>query len=162
MALGVDLISDFKYTIYPDGFVLYSLYLTDSISNYEGWITEEEYIELLDLIWNYNFFNYKNYYFGPDDSIFFDPTYYTMVNISSQATYKFFAGLTAPVVAEELWDAIFDKVKNLDYVPYDPNKPFKESGWLGLSWRTWAGLFGGTAAVGVLSVVGYIVRRARR
>jgi hypothetical protein len=151
--------NEFKYSIYPDGLVLYSIYLADEIVTYEGWITVAKYEELLDLMWSYNFIYFKNFYLGPDDDIFFDTSYYTMVALGNESYYKFFMGPTAPVVTGELWDAIYAEVLILDYVTRDPVRPFGKSGWLGLSWRAWGSIFGVT---GALMVIGLVAQRFRK
>ncbi len=155
----IDFPNDFKYTIYPDGLVLYSLYLTDETVTYEGWIKDEKYIELLDLIWSYGFFYFKDYYFGPDDNLLLDTNYYTMVTIGNESYYKFFTGLTTPVVAGELWDLIASEVADLNYIPRTGIRLFGRSGFWGLTWGWWFGIFGGTAVLGVAAFIGSRFRR---
>ena len=152
--------SDFKYTIYPDGLVMYSIYTSEGIINYEGWIKEEKYQQILDTIYSYNFFNFKEIYFGPNDNVYFDPTYYTMVRTNSYSYYKFSMGLTAPIVTGELWDAIASEVSDLNYILWDNIRLFGRSGFWGLRWRTWFAILGGTT-IGLV-VIAYFTRRFRR
>ncbi len=144
--------NDVKYTIYPDGLVLYTIFLTDEVTVYEGWITEEKYADLLDLIWSYNFINFKTYYYGPVDNLLFITNYYTAVKLGSETHYKFFAGQTAPIVAGELWDLIFDEVKNLDYTPRRGIRLFGVSGFWGLTWRSWFSILGGVSGFVILGL----------
>ena len=148
--------NDVKYTIYPDGLVLYSIFLTDEVAVYEGWITEEKYAEILDLIWSYNFINFKTYYYGPIDNLLFITNYYTAVQLGTETYYKFFAGQTAPVVAGELWAQIFNEVKGLDYIRRQGIRLFGVSGFWGLTWRSWFLIFGGSIG---LVFVGFFVSR---
>ena len=136
--------NDVKYTIYPDGLVLYSIFLSDEIVVYEGWITEEKYKQILDLIWSYDFVNFKTYYYGPVDNLLFITNYYTAVRLGTETHYKFFAGQTAPIVAGELWDSIFEEVKNLNYIPRRGIRLFGVSGFWGLTWRSWFSILGGS------------------
>ena len=148
--------NDVKYTLYPDGLVLYSIFLTDEVAVYEGWITEEKYAQILDLIWSYNFINFKTYYYGPADNLLFITNYYTAVKLGSFTHYKFFAGQTAPVVAGELWDQIFDEVKGLNYIRRQGIRLFGVSGFWGLTWRSWFSILGGMFG---LAIVGFLVTR---
>jgi hypothetical protein len=148
--------NDVKYTIYPDGLVLYSIFLTDEVAVYEGWITEEKYAEILDLIWSYNFINFKTYYYGPADNLIFITNYYTAVQLGNETYYKFFAGQTAPVVAGELWDQIFDEVKGLNYIRRQGIRLFGVSGFWGLTWRSWFSILGGSIG---LVIVGFFASR---
>jgi hypothetical protein len=155
----IDYPNDFKYTIYPNGLVLYSIYLTDETVTYEGWIKDEKYIELLDLIWSYGFFYFKDYYYGPADNLLLDTNYYTMVTIEDESYYKFFTGLTAPVITGELWDLIASEVAELNYIPRAGIRLFGRSGFWGLTWGWWFGIFGGAAVLGVAAFIGSRFRR---
>jgi hypothetical protein len=150
--------SDFQYAIYPDGLVLYSIFGSEKVNVYEGWITEDKYKELIDMIWSYNFFNFKNYYFGPMDSYAFDVDYYTEVELGSSNHTKFFKGLTSPLVAAELWDLIKDEVESLNYIPREGLRLFGVSGFWGLTWKWWFTIFGSTIG---LVIVGVFFKRFR-
>ena len=144
--------NDVKYTLYPDGLVLYTIFLTDEVNVYEGWITEEKYADILDLVWSYDFANFKTYYYGPADNLLFITNYYTAIKLGAETHYKFFAGQTAPVVAGELWDLIFDEVKNLDYTPRRGIRLFGVSGFWGLTWRSWFSILGTVGGVAILGL----------
>jgi hypothetical protein len=144
--------SDLQYVIHPNGLVLYSRFGSEGVSVFEAWIKKDKYREILDVIWNNRFFNFKSYYFGPDDSIFFDVTYYTEVELNGESHHRFFTGLTSPVIAIQLWEYIASEVYDLNYIPREGIRIFGRSGFWGLTWKWWFVIFGGSIGVLITSV----------
>ena len=144
--------SDIQYAIYPDGLVLYSRFGSEGVNVYEAWIKEEKFRELIDVIWFNRFFNFKDYYFGPDDSIFFDVTYYTEVELGNESHHRFFSGQTSPVIAIELWEYIASEVYDLNYIPREGIRLFGVSGFWGLTWKWWFVIFGSSIGIVIASV----------
>jgi len=151
--------SDLQYAIYPDGLVLYSRFGSEGVSVYEGWIKKDKYKEILDVIWNNRFFNFKDYYYGPDDSEYFDVDYYTEVELCSVSYHKLFRGITSPVIAIQLWEYIASEVYDLNYIPREGIRLFGVSGFWGLTWKWWFVIFGSSISLVIGSV---FFRRFRR